>query len=55
MTTQNRWLIAAAGVLMQIAFGAVCAWSVFRISLVASPRSSKFADIASALGGPSRR
>jgi OFA family oxalate/formate antiporter-like MFS transporter len=33
MTTQNRWLIAAAGVLMQIAFGAVYAWSVFRIPL----------------------
>ncbi len=33
MTTQNRWLIAAAGLLMQIAFGAVYAWSVFRIPL----------------------
>jgi OFA family oxalate/formate antiporter-like MFS transporter len=33
MTTQNRWFIAAAGVLMQIAFGAVYAWSVFRIPL----------------------
>ena len=33
MTTQNRWLLAAAGVLMQIAFGAVYAWSVFRIPL----------------------
>jgi OFA family oxalate/formate antiporter-like MFS transporter len=33
MTAQNRWLIAAAGVLMQIAFGAVYAWSVFRIPL----------------------
>jgi MFS transporter, OFA family, oxalate/formate antiporter len=33
MNTQNRWLIAAAGVLMQIAFGAVYAWSVFRIPL----------------------
>jgi MFS transporter, OFA family, oxalate/formate antiporter len=29
----NRWLIAAAGVLMQIALGAVYAWSVFRIPL----------------------
>jgi OFA family oxalate/formate antiporter-like MFS transporter len=29
----NRWLIAAAGVLMQVAFGAVYAWSVFRIPL----------------------
>src|SRR5579863_1257945 len=33
MTKQTRWLIAAAGVLMQIAFGAVYAWSVFRIPL----------------------
>ncbi|SPE41882.1 Major facilitator superfamily MFS_1 [Candidatus Sulfopaludibacter sp. SbA3] len=33
MTTENRWLLAAAGVLMQIAFGAVYAWSVFRIPL----------------------
>jgi OFA family oxalate/formate antiporter-like MFS transporter len=29
----NRWLIAAAGVVMQIALGAVYAWSVFRIPL----------------------
>ncbi|MBV9267103.1 MAG: OFA family MFS transporter [Acidobacteriaceae bacterium] len=29
----NRWLIALAGVLMQIALGAVYAWSVFRIPL----------------------
>ena len=27
----NRWLIAAAGVVMQLALGAVYAWSVFRI------------------------
>jgi OFA family oxalate/formate antiporter-like MFS transporter len=33
MATQNRWVIAAAGVLMQIALGAVYAWSVFRIPL----------------------
>jgi len=33
MNTPNRWLLAAAGVLMQIAFGAVYAWSVFRIPL----------------------
>jgi MFS transporter, OFA family, oxalate/formate antiporter len=34
MTTMpNRWLIAVAGILMQIAFGAVYAWSVFRIPL----------------------
>jgi MFS transporter, OFA family, oxalate/formate antiporter len=29
----NRWLIAAAGVIMQVALGAVYAWSVFRIPL----------------------
>jgi OFA family oxalate/formate antiporter-like MFS transporter len=29
----NRWLIAAAGVIVQIALGAVYAWSVFRIPL----------------------
>jgi OFA family oxalate/formate antiporter-like MFS transporter len=29
----NRWTIAAAGVVMQIALGAVYAWSVFRIPL----------------------
>ena len=33
-TTPNRWMIAAAGVLMQIALGAVYAWSVFRIPLM---------------------
>ncbi|MDB6169496.1 MAG: major facilitator superfamily 1 [Verrucomicrobia bacterium] len=35
MTPQNsnRWLIAAAGVVMQVALGAVYAWSVFRIPL----------------------
>jgi MFS transporter, OFA family, oxalate/formate antiporter len=32
--TPNRWMIAAAGVLMQIALGAVYAWSVFRIPLM---------------------
>src|ERR687890_1740586 len=32
-TVGNRWLIAAAGVVMQIALGAVYAWSVFRIPL----------------------
>jgi OFA family oxalate/formate antiporter-like MFS transporter len=33
-TTQvNRWGIAAAAVVMQIALGAVYAWSVFRIPL----------------------
>src|SRR5258708_19006180 len=30
---QNRWVIAAAGIVMQIALGAVYAWSVFRIPL----------------------
>jgi MFS transporter, OFA family, oxalate/formate antiporter len=29
----NRWIIAIAGVLMQIALGAVYAWSVFRVPL----------------------
>src|SRR5438552_13786760 len=35
MTTNssNRWLLAAAGVVMQLALGAVYAWSVFRIPL----------------------
>jgi len=33
MSTHNRWVIAAAGVVMQIALGAVYAWSVFRIPL----------------------
>jgi len=32
-TTPNRWTIAVAGVLMQIALGAVYAWSVFRVPL----------------------
>src|SRR4051812_14116293 len=31
----NRWLIAAAGVVMQVALGAVYAWSVFRKPLSA--------------------
>ena len=34
MLIQNRWAIAIAGVLMQIALGAVYAWSVFRAPLV---------------------
>ena len=33
MTNTNRWGIAAAGFLMQVALGAVYAWSVFRIPL----------------------
>src|SRR5213078_5235879 len=32
----NRWLIAVAGVVMQLALGAVYAWSVFRIPLTKS-------------------
>src|SRR6202158_2802718 len=34
MRTHNRWVIAAAGVFMQVALGAVYAWSVFRAPLV---------------------
>jgi MFS transporter, OFA family, oxalate/formate antiporter len=33
MGTHNRWLIAVAGICMQIALGAVYAWSVFRTPL----------------------
>jgi OFA family oxalate/formate antiporter-like MFS transporter len=33
MSTPNRWGIAAAGFLMQMALGAVYAWSVFRVPL----------------------
>src|SRR5580658_2919295 len=33
MRGMNRWAIAAAGVFLQIALGAVYAWSVFRIPL----------------------
>jgi len=33
MRTTNRWVIAAAGVFLQIALGAVYAWSVFRTPL----------------------
>jgi OFA family oxalate/formate antiporter-like MFS transporter len=32
--TFNRWIIAAAGVVLQVALGAVYAWSVFRTPLV---------------------
>ena len=32
--TPNRWIIAGAGVVMQIALGAIYAWSVFRTPLV---------------------
>jgi len=31
--TSNRWIIAIAGILVQVALGAVYAWSVFRIPL----------------------
>src|SRR3979411_2214549 len=31
--TTNRWGIAIAGVLLQVALGAVYAWSVFRVPL----------------------
>jgi OFA family oxalate/formate antiporter-like MFS transporter len=34
MRSHNRWIIAIAGVFMQIALGAVYAWSVFRTPLV---------------------
>jgi OFA family oxalate/formate antiporter-like MFS transporter len=34
MPSSNRWGIAAAGILMQMALGAVYAWSVFRTPLV---------------------
>jgi OFA family oxalate/formate antiporter-like MFS transporter len=33
MRTTNRWVIATAGIFLQIALGAVYAWSVFRIPL----------------------
>ncbi len=31
--SSNRWVVAVAGIVMQVAFGAVYAWSVFRIPL----------------------
>ncbi|MDB4902063.1 MAG: oxalate/formate antiporter, partial [Mucilaginibacter sp.] len=34
MNKFNRWGIAVAGVLLQMALGAVYAWSVFRTPLV---------------------
>jgi MFS transporter, OFA family, oxalate/formate antiporter len=34
MKTSNRWTIAIAGVFLQIALGAVYAWSVFRVRLL---------------------
>src|SRR5260221_8507309 len=32
----NRWVVAVAGIVMQVAFGAVYAWRVFRIPLTKS-------------------
>ena len=34
MSKNNRWVIAVAGFLMQMALGAVYVWSVFRAPLV---------------------
>src|SRR5713226_6482186 len=34
--SSNRWLVVVAGVVMQVALGAVYAWSVFRIPLTKS-------------------
>lgn len=34
--SSNRWFVAVAGVVMQVALGAVYAWSVFRIPLMQS-------------------
>jgi OFA family oxalate/formate antiporter-like MFS transporter len=36
INNSNRWVIAIAGIVMQIALGAVYAWSVFRIPLTQS-------------------
>ena len=33
MRTANRWVIAIAGIFLQIVLGAVYAWSVFRVPL----------------------
>src|SRR5256714_14959544 len=33
MRTNSRWVIAVAGVFLQLALGAVCAWSVWRVPL----------------------
>jgi hypothetical protein len=35
-TLPNRWLLAGGGFLMQLALGAVYAWSVFRDPLIKS-------------------
>jgi len=47
----NRWLVAAAGVVMQVALGAVYAWSVFRIPLMQSygwtiPQATRIFELA---------
>jgi MFS transporter, OFA family, oxalate/formate antiporter len=52
MTSQrlpNRWLLAEGGVLMQLALGAVYAWSVFR-----DPLMKNFGWSISELRSPSR-
>ena len=46
MKTANRWTIAIAGIFLQIALGAVYAWSVFRI-----PLSKQFGWSISSSGG----
>ncbi len=33
MTTPNRWVLALAGLVIEIVFGAIYAWSVFSIPL----------------------
>ena len=42
MTAHNRWLLAAADVPMQVAFGAVYVWSVFRTPLSHAYNSAAF-------------
>src|SRR5271163_4826684 len=47
----NRWLVAVAGIVMQIALGAVYAWSVFRIPLMQSygwtiPQATRIFELA---------
>src|SRR5437868_14199538 len=47
MKTMNRWGIAVAGVFLQIALGAVYAWSVFRV-----PLAKQFGWSISEIPGP---
>ena len=47
MNNNNRWFIAAAGVFMQVALGAVYAWSVFRIPL-SKARGWNIAEVTTA-------